>query len=71
MTRARIANRHGSLREYDLVNYTDNGETVLRDDHGDVLILVESEFEWVELCCHRLRTFRPARRIWYRPRDLF
>lgn len=50
MTRARLTTNREL--EYDVVNLTDNGEYVLRDEFGDVRIFEESSHrEVVEVRC--------------------
>ena len=39
--------------EYDLANFTDDAEYVLRDDAGDVLLFEDGERERVEVLCDR------------------
>jgi hypothetical protein len=49
MTRARLTASPDV--EYDVVQFTDDAEFVLRDDHGDVRLFEDSEFERVEVRC--------------------
>lgn len=39
--------------EYELVNFTDDAEWVLRDQLGDVIVFEEGERERVEVQCER------------------
>lgn len=58
MTQARIANRTvAGSAVYELINFTDDGEHVLRDEHGDITTIESSEVEWVELRCERCGHF--------------
>ena len=48
MARARLRGT-----EYEVVNFTEDAEVVLRDDAGDVSLFEESENERVEVRCDR------------------
>ena len=40
-------------QEYEVVNFTEDAEWVLRDPHGDVIVFEEGERERVEVRCER------------------